>query len=377
MKAGLRGVATEQSPHPGRAEENESIGMKLDLFDYELPPERIAQVPARERDHSRLMRLDRRTRTVEHHRFHDLPDLLRPDDLLVVNDTRVMAARLFGRRDTGGKVEILLLKRLEGPETRDTVWEALVRGGRGLSSGESVHLDGTLAARLVDRLGKGMWTVSIEGAGPVGETLERVGLPPLPPYIRRDGPDEIERLGDRDRYQTIYARHPGAAAAPTAGLHFTEALFDEIRARGVDVLSVTLHVGLGTFLPVRVDEVDAHRMHTESYRIGEETARGITQGRKAGRRIVAVGTTTVRALESAADGAGGVRAGRGETELFIRPGYRFRAVDSIVTNFHLPKSTLLIMMASFMDREFLLSAYREAIEQGYRFYSYGDAMLIL
>ena len=350
--------------------------MNIDLFDYELPKDRIAQVPLRRRDGSRLMRLDRRLHSTTHHLFHELPELLQPNDILVVNDTRVIPARLIGYRKTGGKVEILLLRRMERKTEGETVWEGLARAARGVKDGEVVVLGDSITLRFIERGAEGLWKISIKSGPPVEDILEKIGLPPLPPYIRRSGPDEIERLRDRERYQTVYARHPGAVAAPTAGLHFTEALVDAVRARGAEIVPVTLHVGLGTFQPVREVDVTRHRMHTEQYLISEYSARRIAEGRRQGKRVVAVGTTTVRALETAADGEGGVRSGSGSTELFIRQGYRFQVVDAILTNFHLPKSTLMIMMSAFVDREVLLSSYREAIEGGYRFFSYGDAMLI-
>ena len=350
--------------------------MNIDLFDYDLPRERIAQTPLERRDGSRLMRIDRRRKTRSHHHFHDLPELLRPNDILVVNDTRVVPARLVGYRKTGGKVEILLLRCMERKMEGETVWEGLARAARGVREGEVVVLEDSVIIRFIERGAEGLWKISVKSRTPIEEILEEIGLPPLPPYIRRSGPDEIERLGDRERYQTVYASHPGAVAAPTAGLHFTQALIDEIRARGAEIVPVTLHVGLGTFQPVREVDVERHRMHAEQYRINEDSAERIAEGRRQGRRVVAVGTTTVRVLETAADGEGGVRSGSGSTELFIRPGYPFQVVDTILTNFHLPKSTLLIMMAAFVDREVLLSSYREAIERGYRFFSYGDAMLI-
>jgi len=351
--------------------------MRIELFDYDLPKDRIAQVPVEQRDRSSLMRLDRRLKKTSHHLFCDLPELMQPGDILVVNDTRVVPARLIGYRKTGGKVEILLLRSIERMGEYEAVWEGLARAARGVKEGEMVLMGDSLSIRFVERDREGLWKISIKATMPIDEALEKVGLPPLPPYIQRRGTAEIERLGDRERYQTVYARHPGAVAAPTAGLHFTEALFDAVRERGAEILALTLHVGLGTFQPVRTVEVDQHKMHVEPYSISEDSARRITQGRRQGRRVVAVGTTTVRALETAADGEGGVRSGSGLTELFIQPGYRFQAVDAILTNFHLPKSTLLIMISAFVDRVVLLTAYREAIEQGYRFYSYGDAMLIV
>ena len=339
-------------------------------FDYELPPELIAQEPLPERDASRLLVLDRRSAATSHHAFRELPSLLAPDDLLVLNRSRVIPARLLGRRARGGEAEVLLVR-----DRGDGRWEALVRPGRHLRPGQRVTIDddlsvmiesealredGTRQVRLLSR------RRDIEGA------LERCGHTPLPPYIRR--PD---RPADRERYQTVYAREPGSVAAPTAGLHFSAPLLAQLAERGVERADVLLHVGPGTFQPVKVPRVEDHRVAAEAREVPPETAAAVERTRARGGRVVAVGTTTVRALESAARPDGTVAAGEGETDLVILPGHRFRTVDAILTNFHLPRSSLLLLVAAFAGRDAVLQAYAEAVRQRYRFYSYGDAMLIL
>lgn len=324
-------------------------------FDYDLPAASIAQEPA-PRGESRLLVLDR-TGPERHARVRDLPRLLRPGDLLVLNDTRVIPARLFGRSAGGGKMEILLVEPTGGLE-----WDALVKPGKRARPEARIELADGLWAEVV---GKQEDRYRLRFSEPVEPHLERLGHIPLPPYIHR--PDTPE---DRERYQTVYARTPGSVAAPTAGLHFTEALLREIEEAGVSIARVTLHVGIGTFKPVTADRVEEHRMERERYEVGEETAEAIRRAE----RIVAVGTTVVRTLESAALGKGEVRAGSGSTELFITPGYRFQVVDALLTNFHLPRSTLLMLVSAFAGRERVLAAYEEAVREGYRFYSYGDAM---
>ncbi|MGD9494969.1 MAG: tRNA preQ1(34) S-adenosylmethionine ribosyltransferase-isomerase QueA [Armatimonadota bacterium] len=333
-------------------------------FDYELPPERIAQHPADRREASRLLDLDRRTGEIVHRSFPEVVELLAPGDLLVVNDTRVIPARLVGTRPTGGRVELLLLE-----QVAEGRWQALGRPGRALRVGSiALFGDGQLTARVVGQGPQSLRTVELEHEGELLPLLERIGLPPLPPYITRE-----PEATDRERYQTVYARHPGAVAAPTAGLHFSQELLEAVRARGVEVGRVTLHVGLGTFQPVRARRVEEHVMHPEQYEVSAELV--ALANRRRG-RLVAVGTTVVRALETVADEQGRLHPGSGRTALFIHPGYRFRAVEALLTNFHLPRSTLLVMVAAFAGRERVLAAYREALEQGYRFYSYGDAMFI-
>ena len=340
--------------------------MRRQDFHYELPPELIAQYPPAERSASRLMVLDRAGGRVSHRRIRDLPDLLAPGDLLVFNDTRVIPARLPGRKETGGRVEVLV-ERLRGG--REVL--AQVRASKGPRPGTRLLLEDGAAARVTGREGD-FFVLAFEGDEPVAALLERIGHVPLPPYIAR--PDaEV----DRERYQTVYARRPGAVAAPTAGLHFDEPLLAALRARGVALGWVTLHVGAGTFQPVRVDDIRQHRMHREWIEVGEAVCRQVAETRARGGRVVAVGTTAVRCLETAAGDAGGLRPFTGETDIFIYPGYRFRAVDALVTNFHLPESTLLMLVCAFAGTEAVLAAYREAVRQRYRFFSYGDAMLVM
>jgi len=336
-------------------------------FDFELPAASIAQRPA-PRGASRLLVLDRMGEE-RHRTVRDLPRLLRPGDLLVVNDTRVIPARLFGRRagaagETGGKIEILLTARAGERE-----WDALVKPGRRARPGTVIALEEGLTAEVIEKDPAGRHRLRF--SEPIEGHLERIGHVPLPPYIER--PDEA---ADRERYQTVWARHPGAIAAPTAGLHFSEELLAELAAAGVERAAVTLHVGIGTFKPVTVDDVADHRMESERWEVPATTAEAIARTRSNGGRIVAVGTTVVRTLESAALAGGGeVLPGSGSTDLFITPGFRFRAVDLLLTNFHLPRSTLLMLVSAFAGRERVLAAYAEAVREGYRFYSYGDAML--
>ncbi len=324
-------------------------------FDYDLPAGSIAQEAA-PRGESRLLVLDR-TGPERHARVRDLPRLLQPGDLLVLNDTRVIPARLFGRSTGGGRMEILLVERLGERE-----WEALVKPGKRARSGARIEFDEGLTAEV---MGKGEDRYRLRFSEAIEPHLERLGHIPLPPYIHR--PDTSE---DRERYQTVYARTPGAIAAPTAGLHFTEGLLREIEEAGVGIARVTLHVGIGTFKTVSAERIEEHRMDRERYEISEEAAQAIRRAD----RIVAVGTTVVRTLESAAMGTGEVRAGSGSTELFITPGFRFQVVDALLTNFHLPRSTLLMLVSAFAGRERVVAAYEEAVREGYRFYSYGDAM---
>lgn len=336
-------------------------------FDYALPPDRIAQHPA-PRGESRLLVLD--GQGAERHRHvRDLPDLLRPGDLLVINDTRVIPARLFGRRPGGGQIEILLTGKAGERE-----WDALVKPGRRAKPGTVILFDGGLdeglTAEILEKEETGRHRLRF--SEPIEPHLERLGHMPLPPYIQRD--DEAE---DRERYQTVWARNPGAIAAPTAGLHFTREILHRLAANGVETAEVTLHVGLGTFKPVAAERIEDHRMDSERWEVNETTAEAIRRTRERGGRLVAIGTTVVRTLESAALAGGGeVRAGSGATELFITPGFPFQVVDVLLTNFHLPKSTLLMLVSAFAGRERVLAAYEEAIRESYRFYSYGDAMLV-
>ena len=343
--------------------------MKLSNYHYPLPPERIAQIPAQPRDASRLLVLGRSAPRLEDRRFLDLPDLLVPGDLLVANDTRVIPARLLGRKDSGGRAEVLLLHR----ESHDC-WEALVRSAKRSRPGTRITVGETLAVVVVEARGDGVYGVRLVADGDPVVAVEALGSMPLPPYIRRDAAEPR----DREWYQTRFAaadKH-GSAAAPTAGLHFSDAVLAALDERGVERATVTLHVGLGTFLPVRVEQLDAHRMHREWYEVPEATAVAVNRALDEGRRVVAVGTTTTRVLEHCAAG-GRVQAGAGWTELFIRPGHDWNVVGGMVTNFHLPESTLLVLVAAFAGRERVLDAYRHAVDAGYRFYSYGDAMVIL
>jgi S-adenosylmethionine:tRNA ribosyltransferase-isomerase len=339
--------------------------MTLDDLDYALPAELIAQHPAPERTAARLMAVDRATGERRHASVRDLPDLLRPGDLLVVNDARVIPARVRGRRPSGGRIELLLLRAVGGP----SCWTALVRGAPRL--GERVHFAcGT--GRFVGAEGEGRWRIELD-VGDVPAWLERYGEIPLPPYVRRPaGPEP----GDAERYQTVFARTPGAVAAPTAGLHFTPELLAALAAREVRRAALTLHVGPGTFLPIRAARLDDHVMEAERYTIPPETAAAVADTRRAGGRIVAVGTTTVRTLEAAATDDRLVRAGRGEAAIFIRPGHRFRVPDALMTNFHLPRSPLLALVSAFAGWEHVRQAYEDAVERRYRFYSFGDAMLL-
>jgi len=338
-------------------------------FDYELPQELIAQFPAPQRDASRLMVLHRDKQEIEHRHFPDLLEYLRPGDCLVVNDAKVIPARLLGRHaDTGGKVELLLLRPLE-----EQKWEALGRPGRRLRRGACLEFgDGELRAEVVNVMEEGRRVVKFTSSKPFRDVVERLGRVPLPPYIRREPVPE-----DKERYQTVYARREGAVAAPTAGLHLTPEMLDQARRRGIHVRAITLHVGLGTFKPVTTRTVEEHKMHVEPFEVSPEAAEEINAVRSSGGRVFAVGTTTVRALESAADDSGRVMPLTADADLFIRPGYKFRVVDKLVTNFHLPRSTLLMLVSAFAGRAFIMHAYAEAIRLKYRFYSYGDAMLIL
>ena len=336
--------------------------MHLSDVDYFLPPELIAQHPAAERTASRLLHVDGRSGTLADRRFADIVGLLAPDDVLVVNDTRVIKARLHGRKDSGGEVEVLVERVLDAHRVL-----AQVRASKALKPGRRLHL-GDAEAEV---LGRENEFFELRFEGEVLEVLARHGEVPLPPYITHEAVDE-----DESRYQTVYAREPGAVAAPTAGLHFDTALLDAVRARGVEIATVTLHVGAGTFQPVRVEDLSQHVMHSEWYSIPPETVDAIRKAREKNGRVVAVGTTTLRALESAAKREEGLAAGTAETRLFIVPGYRFRVVDRLVTNFHLPKSTLLMLVSAFAGVETIRRAYAHAVAERYRFFSYGDAMLL-
>ncbi len=342
--------------------------MNVSDFDYELPQELIAQQPSEKRDGCRLLVLHMKSRTLEHRLFSDIGEYLRPGDCLVLNDSRVIPARLFGKKLGGGaNIEFLLSKRLEGDD-----WETLVRPGRRLKPGDRVAFgpEGELVAEIMETREEGTRRVRFSYDGIFMEILERLGAMPLPPYIERPAEE-----GDRDRYQTVYAREDGSVAAPTAGLHFTDELLDSLRAKGVNTAFVTLHVGIGTFRPVKCDKVEDHHMHFEEYSVSEEAAELINRTRREGGRIVSVGTTACRTIESACGGDGIVRAGSGSTGIFIYPGYSFKVVDNLITNFHLPKSTLMMLVSALYDREEVLKAYEVAVKERYRFFSYGDACL--
>ncbi len=347
--------------------------LTLAEYDYELPRDLIARYPSERRDESRLLVLLGEGTGYRHLRFSQVGELLRPGDLLVLNESRVIPARLLGRKPTGAAAEILLLRPVSsgvpGDESQD--WEALVRPGSKLKPGRRVSVAPELEVEIVDSTPQGGRIVRLHTSLTVPQALERFGRVPLPPYLDRE-----DEAVDRERYQTVYARVPGSVAAPTAGLHFTPELLDRIQAAGVEVARILLHVGVGTFRPVEAGTLEEHRMHPERYEIPLAAARAVEETRERGGRVWAVGTTVVRALESAALPGEGLRTGEGETDLFIRPPYRFQVVDALLTNFHLPRSTLLMLVAALAGRESVLDAYREAVAQGYRFYSYGDAMAI-
>ncbi len=339
--------------------------MKTSDFYYELPQELIAQTPLARRDASRLLCLNRKTGVWEHRQFPDLLEYLHPGDTLVVNNSRVLPARLLGERPTGGAVEVLLLH-----DRGEGIWECLTRPGRKTRPGQKLIFGGgALEATVVDALDDGNKLVQFHFEGIFLEILERLGKMPLPPYIR-------EELGDQERYQTVYSKVSGSAAAPTAGLHFTNELLDRIRAMGVDIAEITLHVGLGTFRPVKAEEITDHHMHAEFCIMDEPTALLLNDTRRRGGRIICVGTTSCRTLESLVGPDGRFRARSAWTDIFIYPGYQFKAMDALVTNFHLPESTLVMLVSAFAGRETVLAAYQDAIEQRYRFFSFGDAMLI-
>lgn len=339
--------------------------MKVSEFNYDLPEELIAQVPIKNRDESRLMVVNRGKRTIEHRTFKDIIDYLEPGDCLVRNNTKVIPARLYGKKETGANVEFLLLNNIEGD-----IWESIVRPGNKLHIGTKVIFgDGLLEAEILDIMPGGTRKVKFNYQGIFNEILDQIGLMPLPPYIH-------ETLKDKDRYQTVYAKYDGSAAAPTAGLHFTNELLEKMKEKGIEIANVTLHVGIGTFRPVKEDEVEKHDMHTEHYYIKKEDADKINNAKKNGKRIISVGTTSCRVLETVADENGLVKEIEGDTNIFIYPGYKFKCVDNLITNFHLPQSTLLMLVSALSDKDFMLEAYKEAVKDKYRFFSFGDAMYI-
>ena len=341
--------------------------MKTSDFYYDLPQELIAQDPLEDRSSSRLMHLSLKDGSIEHRHFTDILDYLHKGDCLVINDTKVIPARLIGaKEETGAKIEVLLLKR-----GQDDVWETLVKPGRKAKPGTRISFgDGLLKGEVIDVVDEGNRLIRFEYDGIFEEILDRLGQMPLPPYI-------THQLKDKDRYNTVYAAHEGSAAAPTAGLHFTPELLEEISRKGVDIARVTLHVGLGTFRPVKVDEVENHHMHSEFYMISEEAAEKINAAKARGGRVICVGTTSCRTIESAADEDGQLKACSGWTEIFIYPGYTFKVLDGLITNFHLPESTLIMLVSALAGREHVLAAYEEAVRERYRFFSFGDAMLII
>lgn len=340
--------------------------MKLEEFDYNLPEELIAQVPIQQRDESRLMVVDREKRTIEDKVFRDIIDYLESGDCLVRNNTKVIPARLYGKKDTGANVEFVLLKQLDGD-----IWESIVRPGNKLKPGSKVIFgDGLLKAEILDVLEDGTRKVKFEYDGIFNEILDQIGLMPLPPYIH-------ESLKENDRYQTVYAKYEGSAAAPTAGLHFTPELLKKIEEKGIKIANVTLHVGIGTFRPVKEENIEEHKMHTEHFYIKQEDVDKINETKKNGKKVIAVGTTSCRVLETVADeNTGLVKQIESDTGIYIYPGYKFKCVDGLITNFHLPKSTLLMLVSALADREFILEAYNKAVEEKYRFFSFGDAMFI-
>ena len=339
--------------------------MKVTDFDYDLPEELIAQVPIDKRDASRLMVLDRKKQTIEHKIFTDVIDYLDKGDCLVINNTKVIPARLYGKKSTGANVEFLLLKRLEGD-----IWESIVRPGNKLKPGTKVTFgDGILNAEVLDILTDGTRKVKFTYDGIFNEILDKIGLMPLPPYIHTE-------LKERDRYQTIYAKYEGSAAAPTAGLHFTEELLDKIEKKGINVAKVTLHVGIGTFRPVKEENVEEHQMHSEHFYITKDEADKINEAKRNNKRVISVGTTSCRVLESISDENGLVHPCEDDTSIYIYPGYKFKCIDGLITNFHLPKSTLLMLVSALAGREYILKAYKEAVNEKYRFFSFGDAMFI-
>ena len=341
--------------------------MKVSDFNYNLPQELIAQVPIKNRDESRLMVLDKKNKTIEHKIFKDIINYLKPGDCLVRNNTKVIPARLYGiKEETGINVEFLLLNRIEGD-----YWEVMVRPGRRLKEGTKVIFgNGILQAEILEIMNGGNRKVKFTYEGIFNEILDKIGLMPLPPYIH-------EKLKEKDRYQTVYAKYKGSAAAPTAGLHFTNELLEEIRQKGIDIANVTLHVGIGTFRPVKEENVEEHAMHTEHFYIKQEDVEKINKAKKEGHRIIAVGTTSCRVLESIADENGYVKPIEADTGIFIYPGYKFKCIDGLITNFHLPESTLIMLVSALAGKDYIMHAYEEAVKEKYRFFSFGDAMAIL
>ena len=339
--------------------------MKVSDFKYNLPEELIAQTPIEKRDTSRLMVLNKSKKTIEHKIFKDILDYLEPGDVLVRNNTKVLPARLYGKKETGANVEFLLLNNIEGD-----IWECIVRPGNKLHVGTNVIFgEKLLKAKILEIMPGGTRKVEFEYQGIFNEILDQIGLMPLPPYIH-------EELKEKDRYQTVYAKYEGSAAAPTAGLHFTPELLEKIKEKGVEIANVTLHVGIGTFRPVKEETVENHQMHSEHFYIKQEDADKINKAKKNGKKVIAVGTTSCRVLESIANEKGEVQDTEGDTQIFIYPGYKFKCLDALITNFHLPESTLLMLVSALAGREYIMEAYEEAVKEKYRFFSFGDAMFI-
>ena len=340
--------------------------MNIKEFYYDLPEELIAQDPLADRSSSRLLTLDKNSGAFSHHVFRDIVDYLNPEDCLVINNTKVIPARLMGEKEgTGAGIEVLLLKRKE-----DNVWETLVKPGKKARPGARISFGGgLLVGEVIDVVEEGNRLIKFEFEGIFEEILDQLGQMPLPPYI-------THRLEDKNRYQTVYAKHDGSAAAPTAGLHFTPELLEKIKAKGIRIAEVTLHVGLGTFRPVKVENILEHHMHSEFYMVDEEAAAIINETKKNGGRVICVGTTSCRTIESASSEDGTIKAGSGWTEIFIYPGYKFKMLDALITNFHLPESTLLMLVSAFSSKEIMMNAYEEAVKERYRFFSFGDAMFI-
>lgn len=341
------------------------LKVKVSEFNYELPEELIAQTPIEKRDESRLMVLNRKQQTIEHKTFKNIIDYLEPGDVLVRNNTKVLPARLYGKKETGANVEFLLLKNIKWD-----IWQCIVRPGNKLHVGTKVIFgEGLLKAEILEIMPGGTRKVEFHYQGIFNEILDQIGLMPLPPYIH-------EELKQKERYQTVYAKYNGSAAAPTAGLHFTEELLEQLQKKGVEIANVTLHVGIGTFRPVKEETVEAHEMHSEHYYIKQEDADKINQAKKQGKRVIAVGTTSCRVLETIADENGYIQEAEGDTQIFIYPGYRFKILDGLITNFHLPQSTLLMLVSALAGKDYIMKAYEQAVKEKYRFFSFGDAMFI-
>lgn len=350
--------------------------MLVSEFDYELPEELIAQLPADKRENSKMMVLERKTRQISHKHFYNIVDLIDKDTLLVLNDTKVMPARLIGHKDTGAKIEVFLLKPLSGSSSENR-WEVLIKPSKRIKPGTVVTISKELSVKALERTEEdGGWIVELIYEGNLLEVLHRNGNIPLPPYIERKLADEDIKKLDFERYQTVYAKDEGSVAAPTAGLHFTEEILQKLKDKGVEIAYVTLNVGLGTFRPVKCENILEHKMHSETFEISEETARKINEAKAQGKMITAVGTTTVRTLETAYQQFGEIKACNSASELFIYPPYEFKVIDNLITNFHLPKSTLLMLVSALAGKDFIFEAYKQAVENKYRFFSYGDCMFI-